>query len=97
MDFYIYYQVKDADADSSPLRSAVGAMQAMLARSHGVACQLKRRPQAQDGLQTWMEIYAGAPAGFESVLSAAVVDAGLAAWIAGPRHSELFTDIAPCA
>jgi hypothetical protein len=95
MDFYIYYQVKDADAAS--LQAAVAAMQTALVQRHGVSGQLKRRPEAKDGLQTWMEVYPATPAGFTSALEHAVQQAGLSAWIAGPRHTELFTDVLPCA
>ncbi|MYM94191.1 DUF4936 family protein [Duganella vulcania] len=95
MDFYIYYQVKDADAAS--LLAAVVPMQAALGARHAVACQLKRRPEVKDGMQTWMEVYAATPAGFAGALDAAVAQAGLAAWTAGPRHTEIFTDLVPCA
>jgi len=94
MDLYIYYQVKEADTAS--LRAAVVPMQAELARSHGVACQLKRRPEARDGLQTWMEVYAATPDGFAAALESAVERAGLSAWTSGARHTEVFTDLEPC-
>ncbi|MQA37142.1 DUF4936 family protein [Rugamonas aquatica] len=95
MDLYIYYQVKDGDAPS--LLAAVVAMQAALGAQHGVACQLKRRPQATDGKQTWMEVYAATPDGFATTLERAVEQAGLPALIAGPRHTEVFTDLVTCA
>jgi hypothetical protein len=95
MDLYIYYQVKDADA--APLQAAVVAMQAALTRDHGVVCQLKRRPEAKDGKQTWMEVYAATPAAFAATLDGAVELAGLSALTAGPRHTEVFTDLLPCA
>jgi hypothetical protein len=95
MDLYIYYQVKDADA--APLQAAVVSMQAALAQRYGVAPQLKRRPEAKDGLQTWMEVYAATPAGFAAALGAAAEHAGLSAWTAGPRHTEVFTDLVSCA
>lgn len=91
MDLYIYYRVREADTAS--LHRAVAAMQAVLAVDHSVAPQLKRRPQAQDGLQTWMEVYPAAPDGFEAALAAAAGRFALAAWTAGPRHTEVFTDL----
>ena len=94
MDLYIYYQVKDADA--APLQAAVVAMQSSLAQRFGVTGQLKRRPEASDGKQTWMEVYAATPAGFAAALDNAVDQAGLSAWIAGPRHTEVFTDLVSC-
>jgi len=95
MDLYIYYKVKDADAAS--LQAALSAMQATLAQRHGVAGQLKRRPESKDGVQTWMEVYQAAPEGFAAVLDSAVHEAGALNWIAGLRHTEAFTDVVPCA
>ncbi|MYM67375.1 DUF4936 family protein [Pseudoduganella sp. FT55W] len=95
MDLYIYYKVKDADAAS--LEAAVASMQATLAQRHGVAGQLKRRPEAKDGVQTWMEVYPSTPEGFAAALDGAVHEAGVLSWIAGLRHTEAFMDVAPCA
>lgn len=95
MDLYIYYKVKDADAAS--LQAAVIAMQARLVQRHGVAGQLKRRPETRDGVQTWMEVYPATPEGFAAMLDSAVHEAGVLAWTAGLRHTEVFTDIVPCA
>ncbi|XLZ71363.1 DUF4936 family protein [Massilia sp. SR12] len=96
MDFYVYYKVQDAVA--ADLQAAVIAMQAALASAHGVAPQLKRRPPAAAGVQTWMEVYPGVdPAAFAQALDAAAAQAGLARWLDGPRHVELFEDLPPCA
>ncbi|SHG77077.1 DUF4936 family protein [Massilia sp. CF038] len=91
MDLYIYYRVRDEHA--AQLGPRVRAMQAAL----GGAGQLKRRPGSSDGVQTWMEIYSATAADFEARLALAVREAGLATWIAGERHTEAFTDVAPCA
>jgi hypothetical protein len=90
-DLYIYYQVRDEDA--AALASRVRAMQERLGLEHGVAGQLKRRPEAKDGLQTWMEIYPATRPGFESALAAAVAESALAPLIVGKRHTEIFTDL----
>lgn len=102
MDFYVYYKVQAAD--TANLQEAVIAMQAGLARSHGVVPQLKRRPAvAGDGMQTWMEVYplpgaaAGTAVALLAALDMAAAKAGLARWIAGPRHVEVFEDVPPCA
>jgi predicted enzyme related to lactoylglutathione lyase len=95
MDLYIYYKVKDAD--TAPLQAAVVLMQAALAQRYGVAGQLKRRPDSNDGVQTWMEVYAATPADFAAALDRAVAEAGLSAWTSGPRHTEVFMDVVPCA
>jgi hypothetical protein len=95
VDLYIYYRVAEHNAAS--LASLVQAMQAQLAEGHGVAVQLKRRPDAVDGMQTWMEVYPGAADGFAQALDAAVEAAALDSFIFGARHTEIFTDIIPCA
>ncbi len=95
MDFYVYYKVQAGHAAS--LREAVIAMQAALSAAHGVAVQLKRRPEAPEGVQTWMEVYTGAGPDFPAALEAAAAEADLARWIAGPRHVEKFEDLPPCA
>jgi hypothetical protein len=94
-DLYIYYQVRDADAPALSLR--VRAMQAQLSAERHIACQLKRRPQTRDGLQTWMEVYPAATDGFDAALSAAAHHAALSELIAGERHTEIFTDVDLCA
>ena len=90
-DLYIYYRV--AEANSHTLAAKVLAMQQQLATSAGVAGQLKRRPQASDGVQTWMEVYPGTDHGFDAALADAVRDAQLAKLIEGERHIEVFTDV----
>jgi hypothetical protein len=94
-DLFIYYQVRDADAAALSLR--VRAMQARLCAERHVAGQLKRRPQARDGLQTWMEIYPATTDDFDAALSAAAHDAALSELISGERHTEIFTDVDTCA
>lgn len=94
-DLYIYYQVSEGNAAALELR--VRAMQARLAGERGIAGQLKRRPEAADGKQTWMEIYLAAPAAFDAALATAVRDAALTELTDGARHIEIFTDLHPCA
>lgn len=97
VDLYVYYKVRSEDA--ARLAPLVQALQGRLARDHGVGVQLKRRPEPRDGLQTWMEVYPGVAAGFETILADAVDSTGvdLARLLAGPRHTEVFTDVPPCA
>ena len=94
-DLFIYDRGPDEHA--ARLAPRVLAMQAALASSHAVAGQLKRRPGSADGLQTWMEIYPATYAGFDAALTAAVQDAALSEFIDGKRHTEVFTDLSPCA
>lgn len=96
MDLYVYYKVQAAQA--AGLQGAVIAMQSALSAAHGVQAQLKRRPEAPEGVQTWMEVYpAVAGRTFLDTLEAAVAQAGLARWTTGPRHVEIFEDLPPCA
>jgi hypothetical protein len=94
-DLYIYYRVREAHA--ALLAPRVLAMQAGLREAHGVAAQLKRRPDASGGLQTWMEVYTATGAGFDAALAAAVQQAALSELIDGKRHTEVFTDLSTCA
>lgn len=94
-ELYIYYRVQEQRA--AELAPQVVAMQQRLSAELGVQAQLKRRPNAKDGLQTWMEVYLATPAGFDGALDEAVKQSGILAWIDGERHTEVFMDIAPCA
>ena len=94
-DLYVYYKVRAAD--TAQLAPLVRAMQARLGAAEGVSAQLKRRPGEPDGLQTWMEVYPAAPAGFAATLARAAHDAELEPLLAGPRRVEVFTDLPPCA
>ena len=90
-DLYIYYRVRDDHA--ALLSPRMRAMQALL----GVEGHVRRRPQSVDGMQTWMEIYLSVSDGFQARLDEAVQRAALAGFIDGPRHTEVFTELPPCA
>jgi hypothetical protein len=93
IDLYVYYKVRELDA--AILAPRVSAMQAALAARHGVAVQLKRRPESKDGMQTWMEVYTGVAEAFSGQLAHAAAAAGLDALISGPRRIEVFIDLNP--
>ena len=99
VDLYVYYKVRSVDA--AALAPRVRAFQAGVAERLGVTGQLKRRPDARDGLQTWMEVYPAVADDFADRLSVAAVVAGLDGAIVGARHAEVFVDLpaesAPCA
>jgi hypothetical protein len=92
VDLYVYYKVRIEDA--AGLAPRVRALQAAVAARLGVTGQLKRRPEARDGLQTWMEVYPATDAAFPAALAAMAAAAGLDA-AAGPRHAEAFVDLEP--
>ncbi|MEW6760969.1 MAG: DUF4936 family protein [Pseudomonadota bacterium] len=94
IDLYVYYKVREEDAIA--LAPRVRAMQERLAVD-GAACQLKRRPEIRDGLQTWMEVYPATTEAFAGTVEGAAFEAGLAEFIQGPRRSEVFMDLPTCA
>jgi len=94
MDLYIYYRVDSAHATT--LFGKIKGVQAMLQARLGIAGALKRRPGEQDGLQTWMEIYAARhdDPNLVAELQAELVE-GPPLYAAGTeRHVEAFV---PCA
>ncbi len=92
-DLYVYYRVRAEDA--LRLQPQVQQMQRTLASRFGIAAGLKRRPEEQDGRQTWMETYGDVPDDFLPALQQAAQQAALP--IDGERHHEIFVDLAPCA
>jgi len=95
IDLYVYYKVRAQDA--AALEPRVRALQSAMGARFGVQAQLKRRPDARDGLQTWMEVYPAVTEAFPAALDDAAREAGLDALPAGPRRAEVFMDLTPCA
>lgn len=89
-ELFIYYRATQENA--SVLRAEVSRMQIELrARHPGLQARLLRRPEAADGLHTWMETYSS-PEGIDDTLQGVIETAALALspWIVGPRHTERF-------
>ena len=94
-ELFIYYRIPVAKVDEA--LAAVHAFQARLRERHpGLNARLLCRPEPEDSLHTWMEIYA-----FDPTLNAAGITAAcqsdieseahcLAELIAGARHIESF-------
>ncbi len=82
MALYVYYRIREADASG-----ALAAFRA--ARGSTATPQLMRRPDAAQGLQTWMEVYDGTSTDAEPDIAAA-----MAPWISGERHLEHFVPLA---
>ncbi|RBA24238.1 DUF4936 family protein [Herminiimonas fonticola] len=95
MDLYVYYRVQVADA--AVFLTKITEMQDNLRSEYGIRTALKRRPEEQDGLHTWMEVYLEVAEGFEAKLEQAVASSELLAMIAGKRHMEYFLDLTLCA
>ena len=88
-DAYIYFRVARADEGA-----AVAALREMQAQwSDGLQCQLLRRADASGDTVTLMEVYRGVTLTQQQLIEKDAA-ARLAAWIIGPRHTEVFE---PCA
>ncbi|WP_293775922.1 DUF4936 family protein [uncultured Oxalicibacterium sp.] len=95
IDLYIYYRVREDDAPH--LVARVQRMQTELRQNLNVTTSLKRRPLAEDGLQTWMEIYSATSADFQTTLDATAAKHDVLSLIQGKRHVEQFVDVLSCA
>lgn len=91
----MYYRV--ASEHAQLLKERVLDMQGQLKEKYGIQAALKRRPEEEAGMFTWMEIYSAVPEDFEAGLQQAVQEAQLPALIHGTRHVERFLDSASCA
>ncbi|MBC7955127.1 MAG: DUF4936 family protein [Cytophagales bacterium] len=95
-ELFIYYRTTIENA--SVLHATALALQAELqARHPGLQTRLLRRPEAANGLHTWMETYAAplSPNGISESLQGEIeiaAHAKLASLIAGPRHTEIFAE-----
>ena len=93
-ELFIYYRATIENA--SVLHAAALALQKELQVRHpGLQARLLRRPEAADGLHTWMETYAAPhrPNGISESLQGEIETAAvaqLASLITGPRHTESF-------
>ncbi|MCU6433388.1 DUF4936 family protein [Undibacterium sp. Jales W-56] len=94
MDCYIYYKVPTEFQDQ--LLGQVRGMQAALHAQTGVTSGLQRRPEINDGMHTWMEIYRHVPENFIANLALAVQQTRLLPLIHGERHPEFFMEVIPC-
>lgn len=94
-ELFVYYRV--AVGDEVPAAREVEALQAVLRRAvPGLGARLLRRPEAVDGLTTWMEVYAmsaqGEGGGVDAAVQARIEHEASQrlTCIAGPRHAEAF-------
>jgi hypothetical protein len=97
MDCYIYYKAKVENARQVQVcvkRLQTYVVENLWASSDFamVQPQLQRRPEAIDGLHTWMEIYRNVPAQFEQVVRDATVSSGVFECLIGERRLEYFMD-----
>jgi hypothetical protein len=95
LDCYIYF--KTAQEHAPAVLAQVTKIQKILIEQLNIRMQLQRRPEAMDGLYTWMEVYRQIPSDFEASLSAIVNQSSLMPLIQGERHAEYFMDAISCA
>lgn len=98
-ELFIYYRIQLDQLIAA--RAAVVAMQAELMAAHAhLQARLLHRPQAMDGLQTWMETYSTDPAhrpeGVTPEVEADIESRAmsLVPFIQGARHAEVFVTCA---
>ena len=98
-ELFVYYRVRVDDADAVLMR--VRGLQARLVARHpGLTARVLRRPEAVDGSQTWMEVYAldpvQGPHGVDAGLQAAIEREAAASLpsLDGQRHAEVFVALA---
>jgi hypothetical protein len=91
MDLYIYYKARIEHSNS--LQLAALSMQSAVASKLNIATALKRRPDAKDGLHTWMEVYLDVPTDVETHLTYSLSQTNLSAIIEGGRHTEYFLNV----
>jgi hypothetical protein len=75
---YVYYRVREAD-----LAAATAALRALPGD-----VELLRRPEANDGFVTLMEVHRGDDPALEARCAAAI-----APWLQGVRHVEVFAPL----
>ena len=95
MDLYIYYRA--AVTDATAVLAEAGALQRLLRDGQRVQCALKRRPDADNGRHTWMEVYYTVSDDFTQQIDRALTQTRLADLTDGIRHTEYFLDYPPCA
>ncbi|HTD04474.1 DUF4936 family protein [Undibacterium sp.] len=95
MDCYIYYRC--ASRHQLQVAEQAGELQQRLSHQTGVAVELKRRPETENDMQTWMEVYRKIPEDFAVQMEAALQQTSLRSLIDGQRHVEYFMDVTSCA
>jgi hypothetical protein len=95
-ELYVYYRVREAEAAAA--QRDIESLQAELRAIHvGLDARLLRRPEANDGLLTWMEIYARPtdPRGVDEMLQAEIEARAVnhGKHLEWPRHVEVFVGL----
>ena len=93
-ELFIYFRAQAED--DAAVKAAVYQMQDEMRRAWpGLSARLLRRPEAKDGLRTWMEVYSmPGPGGVTDSLQSAIEACARRAvpCPVGERHVEVFVD-----
>ncbi|MFZ6722837.1 DUF4936 family protein [Undibacterium sp. Ji49W] len=95
MDCYIYFKTMSSQETEVILQEQL--LQDHMRQQSGNAHGLQRRPSAQDGLHTWMEVHRQVSPDFEQQLAQAYAQTRLSELLQGERHMEYFMDVSLCA
>jgi hypothetical protein len=93
-DCYVYY--KSAQELESQVVLQVELLQKHLNAQMMIDGRLQRRPGAEKGIITWMEIYRDVASLFDTSLEKALNQTELMSLIQGERHAEYFEDAFSC-
>ncbi|MEO8059045.1 MAG: DUF4936 family protein [Burkholderiales bacterium] len=94
-ELFIYYRLDLTDSPAA-LRAVMRFQGDLRSRHPWLRTRLLQRPQADDGLETWMETYSADPAmnstGITPEVAAQIEQAAavLVPFLRGARHTELF-------
>lgn len=97
MDCYVYY--KAAQEHELQIVRQVKVIREYLKTRLNIDLRtnLQRRPAAENGVVTWMEIYRDVPLFFDAALAQVVDQTEIRSLIQGERHAEYFEDAMSCA
>lgn len=88
----IYYKLPAAR--HSEVASEVDRLQTALREAWpGLACELLQRPQASDGVETWMETYRHPSAPLDALAASIEQTASAHPALPVPRHAEIFIEV----
>jgi hypothetical protein len=88
---FVYYKVRAHDRDE--LRGRVSELFSRAWHDFGLVSRLMRRPEAENGLSTWMEVYEDVPPEFDNWLRSQCDELDLLSLTADQRHAERFVEV----
>ena len=95
MNCYVYFKAKVENENA--IMHAEHVLHSHLQLKYRLDMSLQRRPEPENALHTWMEVYKDIPANFEEVLANAVQQTTLSDLQYSERHVEYFLNVEACA